>query len=70
MEIGLHMQLHDVTHVSLLKSHVPGRGFIPTPPQLTDDGQAELSSSSSCDTRTVAIEKAELVVVLCALEGL
>ncbi len=57
------MMLPDVTHVSLLKSHVPGRGFIPPPPQLTDDGQAELRSSASCDTRTGAIEKAELVVV-------
>ena len=61
--------IHDVTH-SMLKSHVPGRGFIPPPPQLTVDGQAELRSSVSCDTRTIAIEEAELVVVLCALEGL
>ena len=64
------MCIHDVTHVSLLKSHVLGRGFIPPSPQLTDDGQAELRSRVSCDTRTIAIEEAELVVVLCALEGL
>ena len=43
LELAKNMRIHDVFHVSLLKSYVPGRGFIrpPRAPQLTDDGQVE-----------------------------
>ena len=41
LELAKNMRIHDVFHVSLLKSYVPGRGFIPPPPQLTNDGQVE-----------------------------
>ena len=41
LELAKNMRNHDVFHVSLLKSYVPERGFVPPPPQLTDDGQVE-----------------------------
>ena len=41
LELAKNMRIHAVFHVSLLKSYVPGRGFIRPPPQLTDDGQVE-----------------------------
>ena len=41
LNLAKNMRIHDVFHVSLLKPYVQGRGFIPPPPQLTDDGQVE-----------------------------
>ena len=41
LELAKNMRIHDVFHVSLLKPYVPGRGYIPPPPELTEDGHVE-----------------------------
>ena len=41
LDLPKNLRIYDVFHVSLLKPYMQGRGFIPPPPQLTDDGQVE-----------------------------
>jgi len=41
LDLAANMRIHDVFHVSLLKSYMPGRGVQPPPVELTVDGQIE-----------------------------